>query len=184
MSNGDTITAPVPPAPDIRCTVDDNPLSLDPDVLFGVARRYNAKRSALFVSRVLGKHVPAEPAVVTLAGELLAARVAGRAAMFEHVDLTDGFDVGCTLATLAARPACGIPTPRSSPSPRRPRRSGTSCATASGRPGTCTPPGPCCPARRCWRSRRCTPTPPPTASTTATPTCSPTAAPWCSSTTS
>jgi hypothetical protein len=75
-----TAPVPVPPAPAIACTVTANPLGLDPCRLFGVARRHNARRSALFVSLVLGKHVPASPAEIVRAAELLAARVASSGA--------------------------------------------------------------------------------------------------------
>jgi hypothetical protein len=67
---------PVGPAPAVSCEITANPLGLDPAGLYGVARRYNARRSALFVSLVLGKHVPAPPAAVIGAGRLLATRVA------------------------------------------------------------------------------------------------------------
>jgi hypothetical protein len=85
------VPVPVAPAPPITCAVTANPLGLDPAALYGVARRHNARRSALFVSRVLGKHVPASPATIALAGELLAARVArpDRGWPFGPVDLGD-----------------------------------------------------------------------------------------------
>jgi hypothetical protein len=70
------IPTPVAPAPGVDCAVTANPLGLDPAALYGVARRYNPRRSALFVSRVLGKHVPAPPATVTGAGLLLAGQAA------------------------------------------------------------------------------------------------------------
>jgi hypothetical protein len=91
------------PAPAVACTVTANPLGLDPAALFGVARRHNPRRSALFVSRVLGKHVPAPPALVALAGELLAARVAGTDGALRPVDLAAP---ATALAALrASRPA-------------------------------------------------------------------------------
>jgi len=51
------------------------PDDLDPASLFGVARRINPRRSALFVSRVLGKHVPVDPAVCLFVGMHLAGQV-------------------------------------------------------------------------------------------------------------
>jgi hypothetical protein len=72
------VPAPVAPAPAVTCTITANPLDLDPATFYGVARRYNPRRSALFVSKVLGKHVPAPPAVVAGAGRMLADRVAVR----------------------------------------------------------------------------------------------------------
>jgi hypothetical protein len=53
------------------------PDDLDPSALFGVARRINPRRSALFVSRVLGKHVPVDPAICLFVGLHLAGQIDG-----------------------------------------------------------------------------------------------------------
>lgn len=45
---------------------------LEPESLFRLAVRQNAQRSFLFVSKVLGKHLPINPAVLLSAGKLLA----------------------------------------------------------------------------------------------------------------
>lgn len=45
---------------------------LEPENLFQLAVRQNAQRSFLFVSKVLGKHLPIHPAVLLSAGKLLA----------------------------------------------------------------------------------------------------------------
>ena len=62
--------APAPPVTVRYTWVADG---VDPDSLFGVARRINPRRSALFVSRVLGKHLPLDPAACVAAGHRLAA---------------------------------------------------------------------------------------------------------------
>jgi hypothetical protein len=66
--------ATLPGIPGFSVAVHDNPFGLDPALLFGLARRVNPKRSALFVSLVLGKHVPVDPAVSWVAGLALAHR--------------------------------------------------------------------------------------------------------------
>jgi adenine/guanine phosphoribosyltransferase-like PRPP-binding protein len=60
----------------LRFTVDDLPVGTRLDQFFGVARRDNRKRAELFVSRVLGKHIPAPPGLVRAVGTALAERVA------------------------------------------------------------------------------------------------------------
>ncbi|USK48565.1 phosphoribosyltransferase family protein [Bacillus sp. CMF12] len=57
---------------DIQIT--DNPYELAPEDLFVMAARINKKRSFLFVSKVLGKHIPINPQIGLLTGELLASR--------------------------------------------------------------------------------------------------------------
>ncbi|MDI4644723.1 phosphoribosyltransferase family protein [Cohnella hashimotonis] len=49
-----------------------NPLDLQQDMLFGMAARKNKKRGFLFVSKVLGKHIPVQPQLSLLAGRALA----------------------------------------------------------------------------------------------------------------
>lgn len=46
-----------------------------PEALFGFAERRNPKRAFLFVSRVLGKHIPVRPAKMRQAFERLASRI-------------------------------------------------------------------------------------------------------------
>lgn len=70
------VAEPASPAPAVRAVVTANPHRLPPDLLFGVARRRNPKRSALFVSKVLAKHVPVHPSTAVLAGLLLGRDVA------------------------------------------------------------------------------------------------------------
>jgi hypothetical protein len=65
----------VAPAPDVMIRYVKVPDGIDPASLFGVARRINPRRSALFVSRVLGKHVPVDPAICVFAGLHLASQI-------------------------------------------------------------------------------------------------------------
>ena len=46
-----------------------------PAELFGFAQRRNPKRAFLFVSKVLGRHIPVSPAVMRAATDALAARI-------------------------------------------------------------------------------------------------------------
>ncbi|MEC1550449.1 phosphoribosyltransferase domain-containing protein [Bacillus rugosus] len=45
----------------VDLSVTDNPLSIPEQVLFEMAARVNKKRGFLFVSKVLGKHIPVHP---------------------------------------------------------------------------------------------------------------------------
>jgi len=47
----------------------------EPESLFGFAERHNPKRAFLFVSKVLGKHVPVKPSVMQVTYSALAAQV-------------------------------------------------------------------------------------------------------------
>lgn len=49
--------------------------SCPPEVLFGFAERHNPKRAFLFVSRVLGRHVPVRPSIMHASYQALAARL-------------------------------------------------------------------------------------------------------------
>ncbi|MEH7274895.1 phosphoribosyltransferase family protein [Neobacillus vireti] len=62
----------------ITCNIEvrDNPYQLPLEGLFTMAARINKKRSFLFVSKVLGKHLPIDPIKGLLTGALLAARFA------------------------------------------------------------------------------------------------------------
>lgn len=51
---------------------------LSPDALFGLAARQNPQRAFLFVSKVLGKHLPIPPGALLAAGKLLALALAGK----------------------------------------------------------------------------------------------------------
>lgn len=58
----------------VHIDVRDNPYNLALDNLFQMAARINKKRSFLFVSTILGKHLPIKPAVSLTSGLALAAR--------------------------------------------------------------------------------------------------------------
>lgn len=60
----------------LRWQVDSDPYALGLDALVGLALRDNPKRAQLVVSRVLGKHLPVDPAVALDAARRLAALVA------------------------------------------------------------------------------------------------------------
>ncbi|WHY32782.1 phosphoribosyltransferase family protein [Cytobacillus firmus] len=58
----------------VNIHITENPYELLPEDLFVMAARINKKRSFLFVSKVLGKHIPIDPKIGLLTGELLASR--------------------------------------------------------------------------------------------------------------
>ncbi|TCW59322.1 phosphoribosyltransferase-like predicted ribonucleoside biosynthesis protein [Bacillus thuringiensis] len=58
----------------VHVEIRDNPYNLALDNLFQMAARINKKRSFLFVSTILGKHLPIKPAVSLASGFALAAR--------------------------------------------------------------------------------------------------------------
>jgi hypothetical protein len=55
----------------VEVTITSNPYQLDPDHLFQMAARINKKRSFLFVSKLLGKHIPVHPALSLASGAVL-----------------------------------------------------------------------------------------------------------------
>ncbi|WP_238442560.1 phosphoribosyltransferase family protein [Desulforamulus reducens] len=56
--------------------MEENPYSLTIDSIFSMAARNNPKRSFLFVSKLIGKHIPVLPNVPLITGFLLASRLA------------------------------------------------------------------------------------------------------------
>jgi len=56
--------------------VEENYYSLPPECIFSLAARNNPKRSYLFVSKLIGKHIPVRPRVPLITGFLLASRLA------------------------------------------------------------------------------------------------------------
>lgn len=56
----------------VTVRLEGNPFDFEPQTLFSLAARRNKKRGFLFVSKVLGKHVPVDPFVSLLAGAALA----------------------------------------------------------------------------------------------------------------
>ena len=61
---------------EVRVRVEENPYNLSPGHIFSMAARNNAKRSYLFVSKLIGKHFPVHPQVPFITGYLLASRLA------------------------------------------------------------------------------------------------------------
>ncbi|MDR6554133.1 phosphoribosyltransferase family protein [Paenibacillus qinlingensis] len=57
---------------ELHITVTSNPYNIPLDALFAMAARINKKRSFLFVSKVLGKHIPLNPYTSLLSGTTLA----------------------------------------------------------------------------------------------------------------
>jgi pyrimidine operon attenuation protein/uracil phosphoribosyltransferase len=70
----------------VEVTLKNNPFDFSPETLFSLAARKNKKRGFLFVSKVLGKHVPNDPFVPLLAGAALAVQFLSRIHGVEHVD--------------------------------------------------------------------------------------------------
>lgn len=56
---------------ELHVTVTSNPYNIPLEALFTMAARINKKRSFLFVSRVLGKHIPVNPYTSLLSGTVL-----------------------------------------------------------------------------------------------------------------
>ena len=60
------------PALELELEISETRFGLLPEDLFRLAVRQNTQRAFLFVSKVLGKHLPVEPAAFLAAGKLLA----------------------------------------------------------------------------------------------------------------
>jgi len=73
----------------VTVTLKDNPFNFAPQTLFSLAARKNKKRRFLFVSNVLGKHVPVDPFVSLLAGVALAVQFLSKVHGVDHVDTQD-----------------------------------------------------------------------------------------------
>ena len=73
----------------ISVEIKNNPFDFSPQTLFSLAARKNIKRGFLFVSKVLGKHVPVDPFVPLLAGAALAVQFLSEIQGVEHVDTLD-----------------------------------------------------------------------------------------------
>lgn len=68
------ITLPILPNLEMTVEIEDNPFSLQLKDFFQMAARINKKRSFLFVSKLLGKHIPIKPRYGLLSGFMLASR--------------------------------------------------------------------------------------------------------------
>ncbi|MCO1601819.1 phosphoribosyltransferase family protein [Desulfosporosinus nitroreducens] len=69
----------------VSVALESNPFDFDPQTLFSLAARKNKKRGFLFVSNVLGKHVPVDPFVPLLAGFALAVQFMSKIHNINHV---------------------------------------------------------------------------------------------------
>ncbi|HET9051214.1 MAG TPA: phosphoribosyltransferase domain-containing protein, partial [Candidatus Dormibacteraeota bacterium] len=80
------------------------------EVLYGVARRLDARREFLLVSRVLGKHIPVAAAIPLAAGAALALQLdPGRLAQVDLADaLTDPRAARTLWEQVRSRPAGGL----------------------------------------------------------------------------
>lgn len=70
----------------VKVALTYNPYDFSPETLFSLAARKNKKRGYLFVSKVLGKHVPNDPFVPLLAGAALAVQFLSGIHGVEHAD--------------------------------------------------------------------------------------------------
>lgn len=68
------VTYPIIDGLKVDLTIQENPYGIQLEELFVMAARINKKRSFLFVSKLLGKHIPINPKRGLLTGALLAAR--------------------------------------------------------------------------------------------------------------
>lgn len=79
-----------------------------PDSLFGFAERHNPKRAFLFVSKVLGRHIPVRPSVMDASFERLAAEIPadlpGPVLVIGMAETAVGLGAGVHRAFSATRP--------------------------------------------------------------------------------
>lgn len=71
QKNGNPLSYKIIGDLEVSISITGNPYGLPPGRLFQMAARMNKKRSFLFVSKVLGKHIPVGPHVPLLAGAAL-----------------------------------------------------------------------------------------------------------------
>lgn len=91
----------------IQIEVLENPFVLDPEDLFVMAARRNKKRAFLFVSTILGKHLPVTPAKALATGSLLAGQYAFQTAgmqVLNECNLSGNFKEGTPLVPKAFIP--------------------------------------------------------------------------------
>ncbi len=81
---------------------------ISPDSLFGFAERNNPKRAFLFVSKVLGRHIPVRPSVMDASFEKLAAEIPanlpGPVLVIGMAETAVGLGAGVHRAFSATRP--------------------------------------------------------------------------------
>lgn len=88
--------------------VDVAEFSVSPESLFGFAERRNPKRAFLFVSRILGKHIPVKPSVMQTSYQSLAAKIPtglpGPVLVIGMAETAVGLGAGVHRAYSATRP--------------------------------------------------------------------------------
>lgn len=88
--------------------VEVHPSSISPESLFGFAERRNPKRAFLFVSRILGKHIPVRPRVMQASYERLAGKIAadlpGPVLVIGMAETAVGLGAGVHRVYSATRP--------------------------------------------------------------------------------
>jgi hypothetical protein len=72
----------------VKVKIDRNDYHIPPDLLFNMAARINKRRSFLFVSKVLGKHLPVKPKTPLLASSLLAAKYMEEVLQYRDVHIS------------------------------------------------------------------------------------------------
>ena len=81
---------------------------IDPDSLFGFAERRNPKRAFLFVSKVLGRHIPVRPSIMNSSFNSLAAQIPddlpGPVLVIGMAETAVGLGAGVHRAYSATRP--------------------------------------------------------------------------------
>lgn len=95
----------------------NNSFDFTPQTLFSLAARKNKKRGFLFVSNVLGKHVPVNPLVPLLAGAALAVQFLSKVHGLDHPDSQDIIEalknkqnIERVYETVVSRPQFALPT--------------------------------------------------------------------------
>lgn len=71
----------------VSVVLQGNPFAYEPQTLYSLAARRNQKRGFLFVSKVLGKHIPVDPFVPLLAGINLGAHFIDSIHRVNHLDV-------------------------------------------------------------------------------------------------
>ncbi|MDR3599768.1 MAG: phosphoribosyltransferase family protein [Desulfosporosinus sp.] len=100
----------------VSVRIENNPFDFLPETLFCLAARKNKKRGFLFVSNVLGKHVPVDPYVPLLAGAALAVQYLSEIHGVDHVDTQDIIqalkskeNMKKVYGTVLSRVRCALP---------------------------------------------------------------------------
>jgi len=100
----------------VKVRLTNNSYDFSPETLFSLAARKNKKRGYLFVSKVLGKHVPNDPFVPLLAGAALAVKFLSRIHGVDHADtqaiiqaLKSKENTETVYETIIKRPLISLP---------------------------------------------------------------------------